>query len=71
MAPKAAAIASFGMRYGNLREIPDEELHRFLEDNETHDAAFLAIVCSEVLRRQCVHKAATKKFIDDFNNSGL
>lgn len=37
--------------YGSLHDIPNETLYKFLEENETRDAAFLAIVCSEILRR--------------------
>lgn len=42
---------SFEELYGHLRDIPNETLYKFLEENETKDAAFLAIVCSEILRR--------------------
>lgn len=44
-------ISSFQDNYGSLRDIPNETLYKFLEENETRDAEFLAIVCSEILRR--------------------
>ena len=42
---------AFKTLYGNLHEISDRELYQFLQENEKRDAAFLAIICSEVLRR--------------------
>jgi hypothetical protein len=42
---------SYEKLYGSLHEIPNEKLWEFLEENESRDTAFLAIVCSEVLRR--------------------
>lgn len=42
---------SFANQYGKLSDISDEELYEFLQENENREAHFLAIVCSEVLRR--------------------
>lgn len=55
----------YAKTYGSLHEVDDAELHMFLEENETRDAAFLAMVCSEILRRQGVQELAAKKFIDN------
>ena len=47
-----ATEPTFDEQYGALHDIPNETLYKFLEENETRDAAFLAIVCSEILRRR-------------------
>lgn len=35
-----------------LREYTDQELYEFLELNQVKDAAVLACICSEILRRK-------------------
>lgn len=36
----------------NLRDYSDEELFKFLDENETTPANVLSCICSEILRRQ-------------------
>lgn len=37
--------------WGNIREMNEEELKRFLDSNQDIDPHLLAIICSEILRR--------------------
>lgn len=43
---------SWRKEYGPLQAISDDQLYQWLCQNNTRDAAFLAIISSEVLRRQ-------------------
>lgn len=42
---------SYYYKYGKLKDIPDEDLFKILQENYNKDAAFLAFISSEVLRR--------------------
>jgi succinate dehydrogenase flavin-adding protein (antitoxin of CptAB toxin-antitoxin module) len=57
-------LPRYRSQYGKLCDISDEELYNFLEENEESDAAFLAFICSEVLKRQLKERHSPAKYED-------
>ena len=48
-----------------LREISTDELYKFLQKNQQLDASFLAIVTSEVVRRQLELEYSTANYEEE------
>lgn len=61
---KKDAKPSYLYTHGRLSEISDTDLYKFLCENEERDAAFLAIVCSELLRRQMADEKKSAEYED-------
>lgn len=54
----------------NLREISTDELYKFLQKNHQLDASFLAIISSELLRRQLIQKYDRENYEGSMEKSG-
>lgn len=61
---QSAAEGSWRKEYGPLQAISYQQLFEWLCQNNTRDAAFLAIICSEVLRRQLEKEERNHKYDD-------
>lgn len=46
------SIKSKVKNWKKLKEYTNEELYEFLDNNSDEDAIVLAVICSEILRRQ-------------------
>jgi hypothetical protein len=56
--------SSYKTTRGRLSDISNADLYKILCENEEHDSGYLAMICSEVLRRQMADLEKSAEYKD-------